>query len=88
MAKVSKEQIEKLALGELKVKVEKQSWVALAYYFGEGGNGPEAKVAVVALGVLAKEQQAMNNKRQLDLVEAKLLRDKEIEEKKLLSEGK
>ena len=58
---------------KLKQEGEKKAWVALNYYFDGGGNGPEAKVAVVALGTLAKELQSKNNARQLDMVEKRLL---------------
>ena len=70
--KSSKEQLSKLSLEKLKKEGEKKSWVALNYYFDGGGNGPEAKLAVVTIGTLAKEAQAKNNSRQLDIVEKRL----------------
>ena len=72
VVKRSKEQLSKMTIGELKTEGEKKCWVALHYYFDGGGNGPEAKVAVVTLGTLAKEAQATNNSRQLDLIEKRL----------------
>ena len=79
--KESREQLQKRSLPELKNEVEKHCWVALKQYFDGGGTGVEAKVAVVTLGVLAKEMQAKNNSRQLDLIEErlkKLGRDKQL----------
>ena len=70
--KQSKDQLSKLSTNELKKEGEKKAWVAINYYFDGGGNGPEAKVAVVAIGILAKELQANNNSRQLDFVETRL----------------
>lgn len=71
--KKSKEELLKLSTEQLKTEVEKDCWVALKQYFDGKGNGSEAKIAVVALGTLAKESQAKNNARQLDLVEKRLL---------------
>jgi len=70
--KKNKEQLQQMGLEELKSEVEKHAWVALKQYFDGGGTGIEAKVAVVTLGVLAKEMQAKNNSRQLDLVEKRI----------------
>ena len=65
--KRSKEQLQKLSTDNIKIEVEKDCWISLKRYFDGWGNGPEAKIAVVALGTLAKEQQSRNNARQLDL---------------------
>lgn len=70
----SKAEIAENSLEQIKTNVEKECWVALQQYFNGKGNGPEAKIAVVTLGTLAKEQQSKNNSRQLDLVEKRLLR--------------
>jgi len=70
--KQSKEQLQQMNMEDLKKEVEKHAWVALKQYFDGGGTGVEAKVAVVTLGVLAKEMQAKNNSRQLDLVEQRI----------------
>lgn len=70
--KENKEQLAKFDLKEIKGRVEKDAWIALKQYFDGKGNGSEAKIAVVIIGTLAKEMQASNNKRQLDIVEKKL----------------
>ncbi len=72
MVKRSKEQLLKMTTDGLKREAEHKCWVALNYYFDGGGNGPEAKVAVVTLGTLAKEAQSKNNARQLDIIEKRL----------------
>lgn len=69
---MSKDELLKLDLIEIKEKVEKDAWISLKEYFDGAGNGAAAKIAVVALRVLATEQQAKNNSRQLDLVEHRL----------------
>ncbi len=53
----------------IKEKVTKDAWIALRQYFGGAGNGPEAKVACVVIGTLAREAAARNSARQLDLLE-------------------
>ena len=70
--KQSKDQLLKLDTEQLKKEGEKKARVAINYYFDGDGNGPEEKVAVVAIGILAKESQARNNSRQLDLVENRI----------------
>jgi hypothetical protein len=52
----------------LKKETEKEAWIALNQYFHGAGNGAAAKVACVVVGTLAKEEQAKNNRRQLDLI--------------------
>jgi len=69
----SKKEWAKKDVAELKTLVEKDAWIALKQYFDNRGNGTEAKVAVGVLGSIGRFQQAENNKRQLDLVEKKLL---------------
>ena len=68
----SKEQLAQKSTAVIKQEVEKDSWIALRQYFCGAGNGPEAKIACVVLSTLAREQQAANNKRQLDLVERRI----------------
>jgi len=68
-----KEQLRKRDLTSLKKEVEKESWIALEQYFHGKGNGPEAKIAVNVISTLAREQQAKNNSRQLDIIEKRLL---------------
>ena len=69
----SKREWAKKDVSELKQLVEKDSWIALKQYFDGRGNGTEAKVAVGVLGSIGRFQQAENNRRQLDIVERKLL---------------
>lgn len=69
----SKEQLQKLSLKDIKEKTSHDAWIALKQYFDGKGNGPEAKVACVVIGTLAREEQAKNNARQLDLLEKRLL---------------
>lgn len=69
---VAKSQLRKQPLDELKAEVEKEAWIALKAFFDGTGSGIEAKIAVVALGVLARELQAKNNARQLELMERRL----------------
>ena len=69
----SKKEWDKKDISELKTLVEKDSWIALKQYFDGRGNGSEAKVAVGVLGSIGRFQQAENNRRQLDLVEKKML---------------
>jgi len=57
--------------GELEEDVYKESLVALLYYFNGGSNGPEAKVAVAALGNLAKREQSSNNRKSLEIIAAR-----------------
>ena len=73
MVQEGKVQIRKKETTTIKTEVEKESWVALKHYFNGAGNGPEAKIAVVVLGTLAKEAQSRNNSRQLDIMEQRLL---------------
>lgn len=70
----SKEQLSKQDLESLKLDVAKDSWVSLKQYFDGRGNGQEAKVACVIIGTLAREEQAKNNARQLDILEKRLLK--------------
>lgn len=65
----TKELLAEYTTDALKTKVEKDAWIALRQYFRGTGNGPEAKVACVVLGTLARERQAKNNARQLTLLE-------------------
>ena len=69
---VTKQEARKQDLGVLKLDVEKEAWAALKAYFNGNGNGSEAKIAVVTLGVLAKEMQAKNNARQMDIIEKRM----------------
>ena len=71
----SKEQLQKSELVDLKKDVAKDAWISLKQYFDGRGNGPEAKVACVVIGTLAREEQAKNNSRQLDLLERRLAVD-------------
>ncbi len=66
--KSSKPELRRVEVGVLKKEVEKESWISLRQYFHGSGNGPEAKIACVVVTTLAREKQAENNKRQLDLV--------------------
>jgi hypothetical protein len=68
----SKEQLLKMGAHELKQAVGVDAWVSLKQYFDGKGNGPEAKVACVVIGTLAREDQSRNNARQLDLLEQRL----------------
>lgn len=68
----SRKAILKQGLGTIKANVELNAWASLEDYFGGAGNGTEAKIAVVTLGIMAKELQAKNNSRQLDLIELKM----------------
>ena len=63
----SREKLRKVDVGEIKKQVIKDSWISLRQYFDGAGNGSEAKIAVVALGIAVKEQQAENNQRAVDL---------------------
>jgi len=78
----SKEQLAQMETTDIKKQVEKDSWIALKQYFDGRGNGPEAKIAVVVVGTLAKEDATKNNARQLDLVEMRLRQDGKLPEKK------
>lgn len=69
-----------LSIKDIKQMVVKDAWISLKQYFDGNGNGNEAKVAAVALGIVAKEKQAENNKRAVDLAYAKHY-GKEIEVK-------
>ena len=75
--KLSKSELRRKDVQELRTGVEKESWIALSQYFNGAGNGAEAKVAVVVLGTLARERQVANNSRQLDIMEKRLLLDKD-----------
>lgn len=68
----SKQELSARETTDIKKVVEKDSWIALRQYFSGAGNGPEAKVACVVIGTLAREQQARNNERQLDILERRL----------------
>ena len=70
----SKGKLQTKEMSVLKKLVEKDCWVSLKRYFDGAGNGPEAKVAVVTLGTLARERQADNNARQLNIIEKRLWR--------------
>ena len=61
---------------DLKRVVEKDAWIALRQYFSGLGNGSEAKVACVIIGTLAREEQAKNNARSLDILEKRLMLDR------------
>ena len=63
----TKELMRQKSVAELKKGVVEESWISLRQYFDGAGNGSEAKIAVVALGIAVKEQQADNNKRAVDL---------------------
>ena len=67
----------------IKKDVILRSWASLKQYFDGNGNGSEAKVAVITLGIIAKEQQAENNRRAVDLAYSKFMNNpknlKEIE---------
>ena len=67
----SKKALNKKNVNDIKEEVIKQSWISLRQYFDGAGNGSEAKIAVVALGIAVKEQQADNNKRAVDLAYSK-----------------
>ena len=81
MVKDSKEKLRKYnaaelpddTFGELEQKVYKESLVSLLFYFNGGSNGPEAKVACVALGNLAKREQSANNRKSLNIVSKRIL---------------
>jgi hypothetical protein len=68
----SKEQLKQVGLPEVKKEVEQDAWIALKQYFDGKGNGPEAKVACIVIGTLAREEQSKNNARQLDIIEARM----------------
>jgi hypothetical protein len=57
----------------LKALVEKDAWVSLKQYFSGKANGPEARVACVVISTLARERAAVNNARQLALLEKRFL---------------
>lgn len=69
----SREQLQKENVTNIKSQVEKDAWISIKRYFDGAGNGPEAKVAAVVITTLAREQQAKNNSRQLDIIELRLL---------------
>jgi hypothetical protein len=68
----SKDQMSKKTLGVIREQVRKDAWIALRQYFCGAGNGPEAKVACIVISTLAREHQANNNSRQLDILEKRL----------------
>ncbi len=68
----SKESLEKHSLVDLKREVEKDAWIALKQYFDGRSNGSEAKVAGIIIATLTREMQAINNSRQLDILEKRL----------------
>ena len=68
----SKEQLSKLETVELRERVEKKARIAMDQYFDGRGNGSEAKMAAVVVSTLAREKQAENNRRQLNLIEERL----------------
>jgi len=70
--KTGRETLLKEDTSALKNLVEKDCWIALRQYFEGAGNGPEAKIACVVLSTLAREKQAANNRRQLDIIENRL----------------
>jgi hypothetical protein len=71
----SKEQLAKKDLKDLRTAVQKDAWISLKQFFDGAGNGAEAKVACVVIGTLAREEQAKNNARQLDILEKRLMLD-------------
>lgn len=76
-----KQSLKKMDIEELKNEVVKDAWVSLKQYFDGAGNGSEAKVAVVALGIAVKERQADNNRRAIDLSYKRTLGRLELEQK-------
>jgi len=68
----TKEQLSHKNTPTIKQEVEKDSWIALRQYFCGAGNGPEAKIACIVIGTLAREHQARNSERQLDIIERRL----------------
>lgn len=65
----SKSELRRLNIVELKANVEKESYIALQQYFNERGNPAEAKIACGVLSAIYRELQAINNARQLDIIE-------------------
>lgn len=83
----TREELTKRSFENIKADVAKDAWIALRQYFCGNGNGIEARIACVVIGAIAREMQARNNSRQLDLVERKLQLDtgspvKELPEKR------
>ncbi len=77
----TKEQLSRRQTQTIKDDVTKDAWIALRQYFCRAGNGAEAKVACIVIATLARESQARNNSRQLDILEKRL----EIENGKILA---
>lgn len=69
----SREELRKETLGSLKSTAETEAWASIVQYFFQKGNGPEAKIACVVIATLAREKQAENNSRQLDIIEKRIL---------------
>ena len=69
----TKPELRQWQLKKLKTDVEKEAWIALRQYFYGAGNGSEAKISVGILSNIAREKQADNNARQLDIIEKRLL---------------
>ena len=74
----SREQLLKKPKEELREDIEHECLVALKQYFAGRGNGPQAKVASVVLTTFTRAEQAKNNARSLDLIEAKLRAEKKL----------
>ena len=68
----SKEELSEQTLAELKEETAKDAWIELKQYFDGRGNAPAAKIACIVIGALAREEQAKNNSRQLDILEKRL----------------
>lgn len=75
----TKDSLRKMDVETLRKEVIKDAWVSLKQYFDGAGNGSEAKIAVVALGISVKEQQAENNRKAIDLAYTKMFGNKELE---------
>ena len=67
----TKSELTAIRIDKLEETVKKGCYVALRQYFDGAGNGPEAKVAYITLGVMARETQSANGSRALDLLEKK-----------------
>lgn len=68
----TKENLSLQPVETIKADVTKDAWIALRQYFCNAHNGAEAKVACVVISTLAREFQARNNSRQLDILERRL----------------
>ena len=65
-------EFQNMRIDKLKESVGRDAWIVLKKYFNKQAEGTEAKIACVVVGTLAKEMQARNNERQLDMVEKRL----------------